>query len=366
MSLSNLWHEEWFQDGMKQKLDADQNAQMLRTKKDFGRMMHHSRRFVRHQFSVEILSEIAQFNHSNNYSGILRVLDDWCIVFCCIIFTLFAYDRCHIFLSALCYLSSVVVIGARQRSIEIKLHSAAHASLASNCYLNIVLGTIFSGYTVFQSLSLYTQTHVKEHHPWVGNPFRDPDYQGFIQYKICGAYRSSATTAKYMWNIFSVSNSLQYIQFVIKNRIYNRSQNWVEFVVRITYWLLLLSIVAWLNLWCILVLFWFVPFLTTHLWISCFLELCEHFPMVDISSESLEYKDIYLTKNRLAGPLSNWFLGIHGEGYDLIHHLFPALPTWNYPAVHHILMRDREYQKLDHGRDGWLHIAKQILLLSDL
>jgi len=67
--------------------------------------------------------------------------------------------------------------------------------------------------------------------------------------------------------------------------------------------------------------------------------------------------DIFLTKNRVAQFYTNWVLGVHWEGYHLVHHLFPKIPSWNYKAVHEILMQDPKYAKLDHGEAGWHHIV---------
>jgi len=70
--------------------------------------------------------------------------------------------------------------------------------------------------------------------------------------------------------------------------------------------------------------------------------------------------DIYMTRNRMCSLLTNFFLGTHWEGYHLVHHLFPGIPSWRYKEAHQILMKDTVYASLNQEK-GWSSLIKQIM-----
>lgn len=106
-----------------------------------------------------------------------------------------------------------------------------------------------------------------------------------------------------------------------------------------------------------------VPLVTTYVWIGDLLELLGHFPMID--DPNVPFIDILLTRNRIWSPFVNFILGVHFEGYHLVHHIFPKVPSWNYEKVHNILMRDPVYASLDHAQKGCIEMIKQVIRESD-
>jgi fatty acid desaturase len=312
-----------------------------------------------HKFSPCIVRQVAQELKSNNYSGILQVVEDWSVVFCAILLTQLAFSYQNLVLSFLCYLFSVIVIGGRQRALADLLHQSSHGCLADNAWLNYALGTFVSGYTVLQSFSIYRKSHVLLHHPWLGNPFHDPDYMGLISNKICGRHRSPARTQSYIYSLLAPLNSVHYLRYLVQHRIYNKTEYKLETVVRTFFFASVLYFLIVHQLCTLFLLFWMVPMVSSNVWIGSLLELFEHFPMID--DHQIEYKDIYLSRNRIWSFLTNFMLGVHWEGYHLVHHLFPKIPSWNYERVHCILMQDPVYQQLDHQRVGWISTMQQII-----
>ncbi|CAF1190429.1 unnamed protein product [Adineta ricciae] len=97
------------------------------------------------------------------------------------------------------------------------------------------------------------------------------------------------------------------------------------------------------------------------MWIGSFIELLEHYPLI----ETAPRVDIYMTRNRICGWLWNFFFGVHNEHYHMIHHLFPKVPQWEFHSVHLILMQDPIYASL-HEKTGWKHLLKEIIEVDDL
>jgi fatty acid desaturase len=61
-----------------------------------------------------------------------------------------------------------------------------------------------------------------------------------------------------------------------------------------------------------------------------------------------------MSKNRIYNSLANFFLGIHWEGYHLVHHLKQTIPSWHYKKAHNIMLNDPWYRELScHKRPGF-------------
>ena len=92
-----------------------------------------------------------------------------------------------------------------------------------------------------------------------------------------------------------------------------------------------------------LLLLWLVPLVTTQVWIGAVAELMEHFPLI----ETAPRVDIHMTWNRVYGLATRFLLGEKdGEGFHLVHHLFPRTPMWRLREVDAILRRDPVYAAL--------------------
>ena len=145
----------------------------------FGRKMSSKSMFKQHKFDKEIVQQVSKYMESDDYHGIFQVFEDWFVIILSIWITLECYYKIsNSFLNAFTYFICLIIIGARHRSLAEILHQSSHGCLAKNELLNYILGTYFSGYLIFQSHSVYVGSHVRLHHPYLGNPNKDPDYIG--------------------------------------------------------------------------------------------------------------------------------------------------------------------------------------------
>lgn len=125
--------------------------------------------------------------------------------------------------------------------------------------------------------------------------------------------------------------------------------------IRIFYVALITGVCIYGGWWPVLIAFWLVPMVTTANWIGSLIELAEHYPYIETGPRV----DILMTRNRLCCSLTNFFLGVHHEGYHLIHHLFPGMPSFNYPSVHKLLLQDKTYASLN-ASQGWRQILSEV------
>ncbi len=248
------------------------------------------------------------------------------------------------------YPLALLVIGSRQRAMATLMHEAAHGTLAANRTLNFVLGTFFGGYPLFTTFRAYQHSHVTLHHGEFGDPERDDDYRFMLS---AGVYEDTSPR-RYAWNVL-VSPLLllrvpRYLWFLLTSRLLaTRSRDYyLEITLLLAFWTSTLAVVAYLDAFDTLLLFWIVPFLTAYQMIGWFIELSEHAPLMENDT------DLHMTRNRNSHWLEHMFTGMYGESYHLAHHLWPRVPFWNMRRLHRLLLEDESYRRQDREFGGIL------------
>jgi fatty acid desaturase len=247
---------------------------------------------------------------------------------------------------------AAILIGSTQRALVNILHESSHKVLARNRTLNVVLGTIFSGYLVLHLYNPYRNTHIGFHHRFLGDADRDPDYKFHVE---CGLYETRHSN-----RIFFTRNILlavlgfrtpEYLRYVVRDRLMFRSDDLavsmpvslrVERPVFFAQWAILVGGAAafgWLDL---LLLFWVVPMVTAAVAIGWLSELAEHYPLPES-----ENKRVLMTRNRHGWAIERFLLGRHHDNYHLVHHLNTGVPFWNLKKAHAALLRDPGYARWD-------------------
>ncbi|MGH3939872.1 MAG: fatty acid desaturase [Pseudonocardiaceae bacterium] len=300
-------------------------------------------RAVRHRFAPEIIQAVRAASRLDNWHGPLEVVEHWFwIAFWCAASVL-AFDNLPLWASIPVYLVAVFFIGGRQRGIAGVLHMATHRAFMANHRIGSVIGAVFGGYPVLQSFTGYRASHLGNHHGRLGDPELDPDYQQYKDNGLCGDNLGRVALRRYLLRVVGPRATASYIIYLLRHRIMTKdervSERWLRMV-------LLAAVLLWAVLggwWLWLILLWFVPLVTTQVWIGAVAELMEHFPLI----ENAPRVDIYMSWNRKCGLLTRFLLGEKdGEGFHLAHHLFPRTPMWRLRQVDEILHRDPVYASL--------------------
>ncbi|QFT33961.1 Fatty acid desaturase [Labrenzia sp. THAF82] len=332
------------------------------------------RKIEKHRFSDEIVDELVPLTKIGNWRIVLLVAEDYVIIGFCIALCLSV--------SWLFYPLAWLVIGSRQRGLANIMHAAAHGTAACHPAWNYMVGTVFAGYLVGQQFVRYIQTHVVRHHGMFGTESADPDYRQQIELGFYLIKNPRQFYNKFVRNALLGLMIPKYILYIVKDRflsfresgfpevrsIVTAQQDRIFFTIQ---WLVILTASVYFGFFWILIAFWIVPLFTSAMIIGWFIELSEHFPLME-SGE----KDIYMSRNRQGNFIEHFLAGVHNDDYHLEHHLNPRIPMWNLKKASKIRAKDPEYQRWNkscagifsrgegamYGDTLFQHIAKEHLI----
>jgi fatty acid desaturase len=175
-----------------------------------------------------------------------------------------------------------------------------------------------------------------------------------------GLYDEKTTLSDVIFYILSIpspSTTFKHIRYLIQFHLLPAGEAWTETIARAAYWTAVISIVIKAGALTPFCLYWLVPLVTTANWVMSILDMLEHFPLMTKVDEQV---DIKLSRNRFLTGLERFFLGIHCEGYHLVHHLWPKMPCWHFHQAHEIMMADEEYRRCNVHREGVRPILEMI------
>jgi fatty acid desaturase len=291
-----------------------------------------------YRVAPEIRDKIKPLYKMDNWHGLLAWIEDALIIGLAIFM---AYSVSYYF-----YPLALIIIGSRQRALATLVHESAHRRLAKNAFLNNILGTFFSGYFIFQKMSAYKNSHIAHHHAHFGDKDKDPDYLYALKEGLYGKKLTAKIfIKKYIIYPFFLTKIPSYINALIFDRLLE-SKNKKETVILISFWITLISLSIIGGFFDLLLLFWIIPYLTVFQIIGWFIELAEHFPLME------NRYFLYMSRNRHSHGVEKFLTAMHNENYHLVHHINPGIPFWNMKKAHHLYMTDKDYAEWDKQTGG--------------
>lgn len=299
------------------------------------------RRRARHHFERPITERLRPLTQLDNWHGPAAFAFDALVIAT-------AISAAHMFPAL--YPIALFVIGTRQRALATLLHEASHKVLCANRVLNNAIGFV-SGWLVFQSFYPYWRSHVQEHHPYLGEA-RDPDLANYVRQGLFGAEPSSFLLTRLLpivvgFRIPSAFASLVRDRLIPRNWSIQPLWHKTEFLSFALFWMVAIATCASLNVLPLFLVYWIAPYFFAFLPVNWLIELAEHFPIILRTRDEVD-----MTRNRLGGPIENFFFGMHGENWHQVHHLRPGIPFWNVEKAHRILLEDPYYAAAQHESGG--------------
>ena len=296
----------------------------------------------KHRFGKDVKNKIKPLYTKDNYHGVLALVEDILVITAAVLLSFYSYWM---------YPVSWFIIGSRQRALATILHESSHKTLTQDKKLNYALG-LFSGFFIFQKYSEYYKSHVIDHHKYLGDHKKDPDY---VYHISMGLYDENVTiwtmVSQFINPFWILRNSHKSLYYLFKNRFCSNPDKWTLMFLGL--WILLLSVFYYTSSLGYFVIFWFVPFMSSFQVVNWFCELSEHYPKV--KSNTLDLK---MSRNRLCSKFESFFFGMHNENYHLVHHLNPGIPFWNLPKAHDIYKKDILYKLINKNTGGIFSTSK--------
>jgi fatty acid desaturase len=234
--------------------------------------------------------------------------------------------------SVMLYVLAVSIIGARMRGLENLIHDGLHRNLSPHQRMNDLLAWAFAAIPLLHHVGMERLAHFR-HHGYFWKEGKDPD---LARYLAMGVDRLPAASRLAAARIL-LAGFGPYVVDALPAFFIPRGESGRLRAVRLSVWIGALAVAAlggWLPG---LLLYWFVPFTTSLMVIRYFGEVSEHVAL----GCSTEFAT---TRNNLS-----WWdqhvLHPHGDGYHLVHHLFPKVPHHNLARAHSLLMGDPTYAR---------------------
>ena len=302
--------------------------------------------YAEHDFEIkkDVLRQLKDFSEPSNFAAIRTLAFEYALIAGSIYVTLAV--------SYWFYPIALILIGSAQRTFANILHESAHFHFAKNKLLNFLGGTVLTSYLIFHMFTPYRNSHVGFHHRHFGDPEDDPDYNFHI---LLGLYEAKESHARFIWKNLVLAligyRSWEYIKYIYHDRIlFSADKIVIRMPISITAdrllfaatWIVVLSLVAWFNVWLEFLLFWILPCFTTYIAIGWCAELAEHYPL----PESEDHR-LLMTRNRKGWAIENFLFGRHNDRYHLVHHIFPTIPFCNLKKTHSVLLQDDAYRQWD-------------------
>lgn len=302
------------------------------------------KRFQSYRWSQEMCQKVKPLHKLNNWRCLLMVGEDYFLIIASIVISVWSWNFFPIPIALVIYLLAITVIGARQRGLRVILHSSSHRSAAKNKRLNYLLGTVASGWLTLESMGGYNPSHnsvTKGHHPNLGT-LQDPDHQAVVSQ---GLYESERGGTQVITHLLTLPlQTLKYLRFLLTNRMFSAEETMRERFFRAIYLVSIIALLLHFGWGDVFVFYWLVPLFSTAIWVGLFIQLAEHYPLIEKAPEPNE---IYVSRNRNFNPVLNLFFNAHHEGYHLVHHLFPGIPFWNIKEAHELLLEDPIYASVN-------------------
>jgi len=240
-------------------------------------------------------------------------------------------------MTVMIYLLAMIVIGSRQKGLENLTHEGMHYHLSSNRTVNDWIGKWLCGIWIAPAFDPSGQrvSHIGDHHGHFAQRDRDHEFHGYEQLGLGNLPLANA----------GASIKTLFVAFLRKTwwRVH---ADYVSNPFR----LLCIAIVL-ASLWTfgflhVVILYWVVPYMVVYLPLRYMAEVSEHMGL-GLSTE------FGTTRNKL-GWFQERVMHPHGDGYHLVHHLYPGIPHQNLRRAHRLLMQDDVYRTQGHHTYAFL------------
>jgi len=270
--------------------------------------------------------ELIALKRKSDLRGAWMLLHAWAVIFGAM--AMFVWWP-----NPLTFVLAVAIIGARQLGLAVLSHEAAHGLLANRLWLNDLEGTWLTNDLLFGDMYAYRKYHVMHHRftqqkndPDLGLSAPFPITRQSLKRKII---RDLTGQTAYKQRIGLIKRSFGKPGEPWNVRLH---KGWTRLHRAIITNALLFAILTIAGHWWLYPLLWLVPFFTFFSMVERFRSIAEH-SMVTNNDDPFRN-----TRTTHANWFARAFLAPYFVNYHLEHHLVMAVPSYNQPRMHKMLL----------------------------
>jgi fatty acid desaturase len=213
---------------------------------------------------------------------------------------------------------ALFAIGNRQRALGNLLHEASHQNLSVRREVNDWIAKILLAPALFSDLTHYRFQHA-QHHAWLGDPIRDPDYLPRVKYEQRHWF---STYARVLCDPANWTTSLL-------GPLVGKRLSLAQWLVMTLWWVayeVMLDMFVGMHFAILFLALWIAAKASVFHAITTFREMIDHY--------GLESGGIFRhTRETPYLGLLSILIHPHHNGYHLTHHLFPRIPYYHLPRA---------------------------------
>lgn len=244
------------------------------------------------------------------------------------------------------YIPAVILIGSRMHALAIVMHDAAHFRFLRNRKLSDLITDVLACFPMLINVEGYRRNHT-QHHQHL-NTRDDPDWTAKADRPAFARpqtrWQFLGRLALYLIGYQGIADARWMARRIGKDKKTGSQKRQMQL-----FYMLLFVALSVLGLWKQYLLFWIVPFFTSFMMFQYIRSFAEHFG-------DLEYGKL-LKSTRTVKPflIERVLIAPYNISYHLEHHLYPAVPFYNLPALHHLLMADPGFSEQAHMTRGYFY-----------
>jgi fatty acid desaturase len=242
---------------------------------------------------------------------------------------------------------AVVAIGVLQHRLSGLGHEASHYAMFNNKLINDLVSDLLLMMPTLAITQQFRATHL-DHHRYINDPLRDPDAVRLGNGQP-GAFPKARGrfVLKYVVGTLWMPGLIRYIlgqgfnagPFAPKEQpLKNPYPLAVAVALLLAFWGVVLTVVIATGTFVPMLLYWFLPLVSTYPFLMQLREIAHH-------SNAPDSGDLTNSRIFLVHPLVRYSVFPYGQDYHLTHHLFGIMPHYRAKAAHDELMNYRPYRE---------------------
>lgn len=268
----------------------------------------------------------------------LHVAMSWTVIIGC--FVLWAYQPSWWLWPVL-----ALIISTRQHALGLLVHDVAHFRFLKNSAVGDFFCNILMAYPLMYNVQEYRRHHLN-HHKYL-NTNLDPDWMqkaGRPEYET--PMPRSKLIKRLLWAAAGggIYEMIRYMLFFYKKDMKKNTSNAAikTWGLTQTHWMIVynvsvVSTMFFFGVGSLYFILWLAPAFTILMGLLELRSLTEH---IGFEEDETHYSK---TRSVRVSWLEGFVLNPHNSHFHIEHHMFPSIPFYNLPKVHHALMATEEF-----------------------